>query len=203
MSEIAGLLVGVKAMSEIVAGARPLIEMIRSGRHADTEQARQALAERVTRLEESLRQVGVLATIAASYGKALEDVLELLWLCERAQQVLTQTLDHADEVQESDHERGWVAFETLWAVLESRREIVRRSTLGLSSWYDNDDAGRMLVFLNRFNENYASASAFARSRQSSPLSDRVRSMTAELRDAEAVLRSTLYDRILATLQALR
>lgn len=204
MSGIEPLVVGVGALSEVVKGVGSVIDRIQSGRHADNEEARNALAGQVSELEASLKQVGELAGVAESYGRALEDVLELLWLSERAQQVVEEQIqDGVSGSGSPGQETGWAVFNDLWSRIDRGRDPVRKSTMGLSNWFDGNDAGQMTGIFKRFDQHYFSASAFARGKQSAPLADQLRAMVIELRDAVTLLRNTLYDRILRTLQTLR
>jgi hypothetical protein len=200
--ELEAVLAGVSILRGVVKEALPLVEDIRSGLGARNNQAKKALTEKLGRVEASLGQVGELAKAAEAYGKSLENVLELLWLCQRAERLVHDNSQDFGKKTSPNYAASWRVLDTLFETIESRSEVPRKAIMGLSAWYDERDRAQMDLLLNDFTAAFERASLYTRRRDASDLAGELEDMVKPLQRADTLLRSTVYDKILPTLQSL-
>jgi hypothetical protein len=90
----------------------------------------------------------------------------------------------------------------MFETIDSSQESPRKALAARLRYYDKEDQGRLDTHLNEFTMAYTRGAMCVRGKRADDLVAEMRQMIQPLQEAQTVLRSTLYDRILQTLQGL-
>ena len=181
---------------------KPIAASIRSGLGAKNDELKAALINKLAELETSVARASELARAAQAYGEYLENISELLWLSRRLQRVVN---DNKDDLEQAGTERyavNWKLVDTVLEMIDARSEVPRKGWMGLDAWYYKDDEKPMHGLLHGFSTAYNKATGTAKYRKPHDLEYHVAAMVSSLQEAETLIRTTVYDRILGTLQQL-
>ncbi|GEM_PF-2309125 len=200
--ELSALLTAVGAISSLVKETLPVIQTIRSGIMARNEKAKQQLTESLKQLQQNLQHTGELARMAEVYSRTHENVLELLWLCRRAERFLKDNLDECRDRNSANYAGNWKVLDAMFETIDSNRDSPRKAVMDRGEWYDESDKRQIELLLQQFTSAYERASVCVRTKVADDLLHELRGMTGPLQDAETLLRNTVYDEILRTLQKL-
>ncbi len=200
VGELALIIESVRAISGLVDKTRTAIDSIQSGKRVQNDEVKKALLDRLDGLEMSIRHVGALADAAEDYGRALENVNELLTLCRRAERILADAGRLPADGEEA--QSIWRILDTLLQTIAARSDVPQQSTLGRVPWFDDQDEGQMAIYVNQFTRAYERMSTSVEHRMVNGLQDQVRDMVANLEGMGQILKTTMYDKILRALQGL-
>jgi hypothetical protein len=197
--EIAGLVFAVEKVTGLVAASAGLVKEIRArGLFTNNEKAKEELGKKLAELQANLEAAGKLSEAAEAYSRTRENVLELLWLCRRAQRFVDDYLEQ--KPADNEDPMFWRVLEEIFQFIESSRETPLKVMFSRADWFDEQDKGQMETLLNQFNHGYTTAVTFLRVKRPSELSQELRVMTARLQEADSLLQGTLYDKILRGLK---
>jgi hypothetical protein len=181
-----------------------LVQQIRSGFRASNEEAKRKLEERLSGLEESLKQAGALGWVAAAYSRMLESTSSLVQSCKRAQLFFRENLDTlAAGPADPDYLPNWRLVEVLFDAIAENREVPRRAMLDRIAWYDEKDRIQIEAALNAFNGAHDRATAFVQTKAAREVAQQLEIMGQSLEQVESALEATMYETVLQTLQQLR
>ncbi len=200
--EIAALLTAVGTINSLTKQTVDIVQTIRSGMMARNDEAKQKLEDSLKQIQDNLKLTGKLAQAAEAYARTLEDVLELLALCRRADDVLKENLESCRDRNHPNYASTWRVLDEIFRNIDNNRDTARKVIAGRQEWYDQQDKIQIEDRLNQFNQAYSSALADVRVKSADELSRDLRGMNGNLQDTELFLRSTVYDKILRTLQDL-
>jgi hypothetical protein len=201
--ELSTLLTAAGSISPILKDMVPFVKTISSGIFfRRNEEAKRQLTEKLQEIQQHLRNAGNLAQVAEMYSRTHENVLELLWLCRRAERFLSDNLDDFRNRSNASYAGNWKVLDTLFETIDSSRDAPRKAVLDRGEWYDATDKAQVELKLQEFTSAYERASVGVRSKAADELLPELRGMTRPLLDAENLLRSTVYDKILRSLQRL-
>lgn len=200
--ELSALITAVEAVSLLIKGTAPIVRTIRSGMMARNEEAKKQLMQSLEGLQQNLEHVGELAQVAEGYLQTLENVLELRYLCGRVEGFLKDTLDECRSRDSANYVGNWRVLEAMFQIIDSSRDAPRKVVLDRAEWYDKSDKDKIELLLQQFTAAYERAAAHARNKIADDLLYELRGMISPLQDAETLLRNTVYDKILRTLQKL-
>src|SRR6266508_1864761 len=108
--EIAALLGAARVAAGLVQDVHGLVGNIRSGMLAKNDDAKRLLDEKLTELQQSLRDAARLAEFGEEYAGVQQEVVELLWDCERVRGSLRENREAASN---DEHPRYAAAWETV------------------------------------------------------------------------------------------
>ena len=202
--ELAALIAAVEGVTLLIKGTTSAIQSIRSGKMArkEEEEAKQQLVGSLEQLQKNLQHTGELAQAAEEYFKALENVLELRSLCERAEGFLKDTLNECRNRDSANYAGNWRVLEAMFQTIDRNSHASRKVVLDCAEWYDQSDKDKIEIYLQQFTAAYERASAYARNNIADDLLHELRGMISSLQNAETLLRNTVYNKIMRTLQKL-
>lgn len=169
------------------------------GKGAASQEAQAKLAQ----VQASIREIGKLGEVARAYATAHDEVRHLLFLSERAEQFLRDNVDVARTRGAAEYSASWQLMATWFDTLATTQDAVRKNVLDRSEWYDDQDRNQIGLLLTQFTAAYNQASTAARNHLADELLHHLREMSARLRDADSLLRNTLYDKVFRAIQGLR
>jgi hypothetical protein len=196
------LITAVGAISSLVKDTVVTVQAIRSGLMTKNDETKQQLAESLKQLQQNLQHAGELSHAAEGYFQTYENILELLSLSRRLERFLKDNLDDLRDRRNSNYAGGWKVLEAMFETIDSRREAPQKVVLDRAQWYDKDDKAQIELLLQQFTSAYERASTHLRHRIADDLQFELQATTRYLQDVHTLLRSTLYDKILKTLQKL-
>jgi hypothetical protein len=200
--EIAALLTAVGTINTLTKQTVEIVQTIRSGMMARNDDTKQKLDTVLKQIQENLKLTGKLAQAAEAYARTLEDVLELLSVCRRADDILKENLDSCRDRNHPNYASTWRVLDEIFRTIDTSRDTARKVISGRQEWYDQQDKIQIEDRLNQFTQAYTTAVADVRMRSADELVRDLRSMNGNLQDTELFLRSTVYDKILRALQDL-
>lgn len=200
--ELSALIAAVEAVSLLVKGTVPVVRAIRSGVMARNEEAKRQLMQSLEQLQQNLQHAGELAQVAEGYFQTLENVLELRSLCGRTEGFLKDNLNECRNSDSANYAGNWRVLEAMFQTIDSNRDAPRKVVLARAEWYDERDRDQIGLLLQQFTAAYERAAAHARNKIADDLLYELRGMISPLQDSETLLRNTVYDKILRTLQKL-
>lgn len=192
----------MKAVDSIVRETADLVRGIRSGVMARNDEVRARLQERLTSLEQSLADAGRLAAVAEAYTRTNEKVVDLQAACRRVDRFLRDNMSALADGG-SSYDADWRLLDTLFDAVSERRDVPRSAVLDRSEWYDVEDRAKIDMRLNHFSDAYARASVAINGKAARDTHTYVRTMIEALDDVETLLETTIYDKVLRTLQDLK
>jgi len=200
--ELSTLLTAVGAVSSCIKEAVPIVQTIHSGIIARNKKAQDKLMQRLKELQQNLQHVGELGQRTEDYLRTHENILELQWLCSRAESFLKDNLDDCRSRTSTNYAGNWNVLDTMFQTIDTNREASRKVVMDLAEWYDEKDRNQIELLLQQFTSAYDRAATHVRHQVPSDLLYELRGMTSALQDAETVLRNTIYNRILRALKTL-
>lgn len=198
LDDIVGAAITAK---ELTGALRSAIDNLRDGLGGNAKEKKAQLTAQVAELEGKLAQVGELASIGEAYARSHEDILDLLFLCRRAQRVLVESARECEDPESPGHDAAWRVLDTLFDAMDL--DVVQRVATERQDWYDDGDRVRIDGWLRDFGAAFARRGTSLRVRSAAELRSDVESMRKALSETESLLKSTLYDRILRPLARMR
>jgi hypothetical protein len=201
--ELIALLGAVGEAVRLVKDTAQAVGEIRSGRFnkADNEEAKRKLEAALGELQTRLAQVGELARVAQEYGRTHREVIELLSLTRRAEQVLSDGRPLLESPTNAGYEGTWKLVDALFLTIEANGDIARLVAMDRARWYSERDKGQIQASVDQYRSAYLEARRYVRTKSVREALHEVRDMASALQDAESALKST-SDEILSTLQTL-
>jgi hypothetical protein len=169
---------------------------------AKNDEAKRLLDEKLTALQQSLRDAARLAEFGEEYAGVQQDVVELLWDCERTRGALRE---NRDAVSNSGHPRYAAAWETIGQLFESverRQEPLFRALDDRIAWLDERDKAQIQQRLNDAALAAQGAAQAVRSKASDDADMHLRRIVDELRRVQSSLNDTLRKGIFGSLEEL-
>lgn len=202
-TELSTLLATVGTSVALVKDALPLIETIRSGWRAQNDAVKQQLTAKVEQLGRAIHDTGALAHVIENYLQNLENIKELLFLCKRMEHLMDENIKALRNRMDPHYQSTWRTLDLLMENLDRERSTSRKAFLDRIPWYDDQDRHQMDLLLGQFSQAFERASAHRETRAVDNLLHRIRALTSTLLDAEALLKHTIYEKGLKTLQSLQ
>jgi hypothetical protein len=196
--ELPALITAAGAVGSLAKQAVSIVEGIR----AKDKDAKNELLQNLTELKNNLRLTGELAGLAESYFKAYENVLKLRLFCSRADTFLKENLDDCRKRSSPAYTGNWKVLHVIMQDINSDRGVVRNAVMDLTQWYSEDDKGKTKIFITQFSTAYDHAEIHLEAKMADDLLRDLQEMTARLLDIEAMLRDTIYEKILKNLKGL-
>jgi hypothetical protein len=200
--ELAAAIAAVKALGPLVSESISLVSGIRSGMLAKNDAQKRALEQKLGELEQSLHRAGELAWVAAAYSRTYEEVTELLQSCRRADRFVRDNMEVLASAKDADHRAGWKLLDAIFDGVGEKREAPIGTMLDRDEWYDQQDKAQIEMRLRDFVVAFERGSVSIRTKAARDVAADLRAMIAPLEEVEAVLQSTIYDKVLRTLQRL-
>ena len=200
--EIAALLGAARVAAGLVQDVHGLVGNIRSGMLAKNDEAKRQLDEKLTALQQSLRDAARLAEFGEEYAGVQQDVVELLWDSERARGSLRE---NQEAVRDSAHARYAAAWETVSQLFESverRQEPLFRALDDRIAWLDERDRAQIQQRLTDAALAAQGAAQAVRSKASDDADMHLRRIVDELRRVQSSLNDTLRKGIFGSLEEL-
>jgi hypothetical protein len=198
--ELALAIEAVRAVSSLVTSSADAAKSIRSGFRARNEEARRELETRLAELGRALDHAGALARAAEAYSRTLENIVSLLQACGRVRDFLQANLEDLSESSGADYHADWRVVDAMFDAIRENQSVPRAVLLDRAEWYDQEDKDKIELRLSDFNGAFRDASKSARNRFVRDLENELRGMISPLEDVEFLLRATVYDKILRTLE---
>ncbi|SMC24381.1 hypothetical protein SAMN02746041_01978 [Desulfacinum hydrothermale DSM 13146] len=202
-TELSTLLATVGTSVALVKEALPLVDSIKSGWLARNESTKKELQETIDKLRQAVRDTGTLAHHIEGYLRTLENIKELLFICKRVEHLVTDNLTALRNRTDIYYQSTWDLVDLLMESLDRERTTSRMAFLDRISWYDDKDKHQMEMLLRQFAQAFERASGHRETRAADNLLYRMQDMTGTLQNAEALLKDTIYDKSLRTLQSLQ
>lgn len=198
--ELALAIEAVRAVSSLVTSSADAARGIRSGFRAKNEEARRELETKLAELGRALDHAGKLAHAAEAYSRTLENIVALLQACKRVQDFVQANLEDLSESSRGDYDADWRVIDAMFDAIRENQSVPRAVLLDRAEWYDKDDKNQIELRLGDFSGAFRDASKSARNRFVRDLENELRGMISPLEDVEFLLRATVYDKILRTLE---
>ena len=189
--EVTALLGAAKVAAGLAQEVQKLVGDIRSGRFTNNDQAKEDLQKAIVALQQSLTQAGQLAKAGEEYASVQQDVVELLWDCERAHGFLKENSEAAKAGQDPRYEATWATLAQLFESIEMRREPLFREADDRILWLNEKDRAQIAQRLQEANSAAERASQAVRSKAGSDLDVNLRRIVEELRRVQSSLNDTL------------
>jgi hypothetical protein len=198
---IAALVTAATRVPKLLEVSADAIGKIRSGWRVENDEAKRELEGALAELRANLNAAGKLAEIGEEYTRVHEEVLELLWDCERARTFLDGNPDHFAPRSPS-YAGNWKVIDVIFDSIAKKRDPVRRELTRRSHWYDQQDQSQVPEALNRFEGAYNRAHASVEGKRASAAERELGVMITELEQVEQLLRETMYGKIFPSLRTL-
>jgi hypothetical protein len=200
--ELSALLTAVGAVSSLMKEMMPIVQTIRPGFMARNKKTQEKLMKSLKELQQNLQHAGELAQRTEEYLRTHENILELQWLCRRAESFLKDNLDDCRSRTSANYAGNWNVLDTMFQTIGASRDAPQKVVMDLGEWYDEKDKNQIGLLLQQFTSAYDRAAAHVKHHVASDLLYELHSITSSLQDAEIVLRNTIYNRILKALKTL-
>jgi len=198
--EVTALLGAARVAAGLVQDVSGLVANIRSGRFTNNDDAKRALEEKMVALQQSLTQAGQLAKAGGEYASVQQDVVELLWDCERAHGFLKENSAAANAGAADPRYNGtWETLAQLFESVDRRREPLFREADDRILWLNEKDRAQISQRLQEANSAAERASQAVRSKAGSDLDVNLRRIVDELRRVQSSLNDTLRKEIFGSL----
>jgi hypothetical protein len=201
--ELAAVVAGVGALSEIVDRSADLVTSIREGLGGGNKAAKQELESELESIRSSLVGIGVLAEAADAYLQALEEVRSL----DVAALLLETYLDHnRQRLQnhlDATYDASWQSAEQLLDVVDRNRGLPLQVHLNRKKFFDAADDQMIGSMLNDVNSQFDVLDERMKVRKLDKVVDGVDELRKSIRKVDSLLHGTLKDRILPSLRQLQ
>jgi hypothetical protein len=200
--EIAAVLGAARVAAGLVKEAHGLVGDIRSGMLAKNDDAKRKLEEALTGLQQSLRDAGRLAEFGEEYAGVQQDVVELLWDCERVRASLRENREAVSDSGNPRYSGAWEIVAQLFDSVERRQEPLFRALDDRIAWLNDRDRGQIQQRLNDAAMAAQGAAQAVRSKASDDADLHLRRIVEELRRVQSSLSDTLRKGIFGSLEEL-
>ncbi|HEV8251317.1 MAG TPA: hypothetical protein VGQ15_15210 [Gaiellaceae bacterium] len=200
--EIAAVLGAARVAAGLVKEAHGLVGDIRSGMLAKNDDAKRKLEEALTGLQQSLRDAGRLAEFGEEYAGVQQDVVELLWDCERVRASLRENREAVSDSGNPRYSGAWEIVAQLFDSVERRQEPLFRALDDRIAWLNDRDRGQIQQRLNDAAMAAQGAAQAVRSKASDDADLHLRRIVEELRRVQSSLNDTLRKGIFGSLEEL-
>ena len=200
--EVAALFGAARAAAGLVKEARGLVEAINVSRLARNGETKQKLEAKITEIQQRLRDAAQLARFGEEYAEKQQEVVELLWECERVRASLRE---NREAVSDSSHPRYSVAWDTIGQLFDSVERAQDPLFDALDdriAWLNDKDRGQIQQRLSDAALAVQGAAQAVRSKASADAEMHIRRVIDELRRVQSSLNDTLLKGILGDLQEL-
>jgi hypothetical protein len=199
----AGLVFGAaKAAAEAAQSVYGLIQDIRTGRFANNDEAKEKLEVAIAELQAHLRDAGALARHGEEYTGLQQDVVELLWECERLRASLRENNRAISQSTDPGYGPAWDGIAQMFDSVELRQAPLFRALDNRIEWLNDKDFGQIQDRLNDAALASQGAAQAVRSKASADAEMHVRRMIEELRRVQASLNDSLLKGIFGSLKEL-
>jgi chromosome segregation ATPase len=196
--EIAALLGAARVAAGLVKDVHGLVGNIRSGMLAKNDDAKRQLDEKLTALQQSLRDAARLAEFGEEYAGVQQEVVELLWDCERVRASLRENLDATSDAADNRYDSAWQMVESV----ERRQEPLFRALDDRIAWLNDKDMGQIQQRLHDAARAVEGAAQAVRSKAAADADMHLRRIVDELRRVQSSLNDTLRKGIFGSLEEL-
>jgi hypothetical protein len=200
--EIAALLKAAGVAAGLVSQAQEAVGKIRSGVMAKNEEAKRELEQKLLELQQSLRDAGRLAKFGEEYAGTQQDVIELLWDCERAYGSLKENFEACRDSADPRYDASWVTVEQLFESIERRRAPLFEALDDRIAWLNEKDRAQISQRLQEAAMAVERASQAVRSKAAADADTHLRRIIEELRRVQSALNDTLRKGIFQSLEEL-
>jgi hypothetical protein len=200
--ELAAVLGAARVAAGLVKEAHGLVGDIRSGMLAKNDDAKRKLEEALTGLQQSLRDAGRLAEFGEEYAGVQQDVVELLWDCERVRASLRENREAVSDSGNPRYSGAWEIVAQLFDSVERRQEPLFRALDDRIAWLNDRDRGQIQQRLNDAAMAAQGAAQAVRSKASDDADLHLRRIVEELRRVQSSLNDTLRKGIFGSLEEL-
>jgi hypothetical protein len=200
--EIAALLGAAKVAAGLVKEAHGLVGAISTKRFANNQQAKRQLDEKLVALEQSLRDAARLAEFGEEYAGVQQEVVELLWDCERVRASLRENRDAASDDEHPRYAAAWETIAQLFESVERRQEPLFRALDDRIAWLNEKDKAQIQQRLQGAALAVEGAAQAVRSKASADADMHLRRIVDELRRVQSSLNDTLRKGIFGSLEEL-
>lgn len=193
------IVVAATAAKAIATALRGVADTLKGGPLGGNAKEKKAeLDAQVQKMETTLDNVGTLARMGTAYAESQEDVLSLLFLCRRAEKVAGDYAEDCRDKSRPGHDTAWRVLETLFDSMDL--DVVHRVKNQRQAFYDQEDNIKITGWLDDFDKANAKRATSLRMRATDELRREMADMVEALDRTEALLKNTLYVRILKTLE---
>jgi hypothetical protein len=200
--EIVALLGAAKAAAGFVKDARDIVERISASRFANNSDAKRELEAKIAQIEQSLRDAARLAEFGEEYAGVQQDVVELLWDCERARGSLRENQQAVSDSSHPQYSGAWETIRQLFESVERRQEPLFRALDDRIAWLDARDKAQIQQRLTDAALAAQGAAQAVRSKASDDADTHLRRVVEELRRVQSSLSDTLRKGIFGSLEEL-
>ena len=194
--EVTALLGAARVAAGLAEDVQKLVGNIRSGRFTNNEEAKKELQGKILELQQNLSRAGELAKAGGEYAGVQQDVVDLLWECERAHSFLKENSAPANSGADAGYDGTWGTLAQLFDSVDRRREPLFREADDRIVWLNEKDRAQISQRLQEANSAAERASQAVRSKAGSDLDVNLRRMIEELRRVQTSLNDTLQKDIL-------
>jgi len=199
---IAALVAGAKAVNVLLDEAtKALAKLGSSWRAARNGEAKQQAIQSLEEVRKKLKVVGDLARVGEEYTRVHEEVMKLLWECERAESFIEQ---HTAEFNKrnTNYSGNWRTVQMIFGSIDKNRDPVWSMLKDQILWYDAADDARANEMALRCNSAFDRGALSVRAASLPDVSTSLDSMISELRQLEQMLSATMYGKIFESLREL-
>jgi hypothetical protein len=201
--EVAVLLGAARAATEVLKQSRELVgQMQQSGWFKKNDEAKKKLEEQLASLERNLHDVGKLAEYGEDYTRRHEEVLELLWDCERARSFLKENEAACSDTADPNYASSWRVLYAIRESMSKRREPILNALDDHGPWFDERDRNQMEERRQTITVAFERVSGDIRVQAAVDARHHLDALIEELEHIEGALNRTLYDGIFQSLQEL-
>ena len=141
--EITALLGAAAGAAKFVKEARGLVETISTSRFANNGEAKRKLEEKIAEVEQNLSNAGRLATFGEEYAGVQQEVVELLWDCERVRGSLRENREALSNAGDERYDGAWETIAQLFESVERRQEPLFRALDDRIAWLNDKDKAQI------------------------------------------------------------
>jgi hypothetical protein len=200
--EITALLGAAAGAAKFVKEARGLVETISTSRFANNGEAKRKLESKIAEIEQNLRNAGRLAEFGEEYAGVQQEVVELLWDCERVRGSLRENREALSNAGDERYDGAWEAIAQLFESVERRQEPLFRALDDRIAWLNDKDKGQIQQRLQSAALAVEGAAQAVRSKASVDADMHFRRIVDELRRVQSSLNDTLRKGIFGSLEEL-
>lgn len=200
--EIAALLGAAKVAAGLVQDVHGLVGNIRSGMLAKNDEAKRLLDEKLVALQQSLRDAARLAQFGEEYAGVQQEVVELLWDCERVRGSLRENREATSNSDDPRNAAAWETVAQLFESVEHQQEPLFRALDDRIAWIDDKDRAQIQQRLQSAALAMEGAAQAVRSKASADADMHLRRIVDELRRVQSSLNDTLRKGIFGSLEEL-
>lgn len=200
--EVAALLGAARVAAGLAHDVHDLVGKIRSGRFTNNDEAKRELEETIGALQRSLGEAGQLARYGEEYTGLQQEVVELLWECERLRASLRDNDKAISQASDPGYGPAWEGIAQRFDSVELRQGPLFRALDNRIELLNDKDLGQIQDRLNDAALASQGAAQAVRSKASADAEMHVRRMIEELRRVQTSLNDSLLKGIFGSLKEL-